>query len=236
MKAMFWIAVEVASKVLTMSRLGAASLKVTWLPSAETDSMPPWVERRRHRGHPFRNLREAAAETEVAVEVEHHVLRGELAAVHRRLVVPVHAGADVEHDRVRIGLFPALRQPADHDVIRQVVGAEVEVVAVHTQVGHAQLLHHERRDHRRRVAVEGVRVGRIAAQGVGERPAVLGGGNHLPGGGIEHHLLLHAHGLFGLRGGPRHARGQREHRQHREQPVRGKCDCFHITLLPAGSY
>ena len=55
-------------------------------------------------------FREAAAQTRHTVIVIYHIIGSQLPTVHRWLIMPVNALADVEDKCCVVGLFPTLRQ------------------------------------------------------------------------------------------------------------------------------
>ena len=115
------------------------------------------------------------------VHAEHDVVGRQFAAVHRRLVVPAHAAAQLEHVGGVVGLRPRLGEvPLDREGAGSDLGTRL--VLEQAAVGEAQ----------RDVGLVGDRLERIEVRGVprpqGERAAALGrlgaraaGGEHGPG-------------------------------------------------------
>ena len=177
-------------------------------------------------------LGEAATVAEVAVIVEYHVPGGELAPVHRRLVVPVHVVAKNDLERGGARLVPALGQKRLLQPPWEIGGAEVVLAAVKPPVGVAQFLHDAAGHNPRIVILERVEGRRVAPARVGQRAAVLRRQHHLSGSGVLHHhpVRRHRRSRFALAGGPGAGRAQAENQQGR-QPSLAQSRSLHGSLL-----
>ena len=122
----------------------------------------------------------------------------------------------MEDEGGRVRRFPTLRQLSLHGGQR--IGKEPQVVhaPVDSPVRDGELLG-DHADEVMRPAAVGPGIAVLAGAGapVGDGAAVLGRGYHLPGGGVEHHLLLGSGRLLAVGGGER--KGSRQRERQRQQ-------------------
>jgi hypothetical protein len=160
------------------------------------------------------------AESVVAAPGVDHVVGGELAPVDRRLVVPLHTPAEMEHVGIGGGPLPALGQLAAEEVEILVDRAHRELVARQRPVQVAELLH---RPHVRPV----VGAGEVGIELIGSErndrhrqdPAVFRLLVHLAPDVGDHLPLRRGRLLLALAGGPQAGAG--EHAGQYQDPQRG---------------
>ena len=142
------------------------------------------------------------------------IVRGELPAVHRRLVVPEHAVADLEHGGERIRPLPALGQLSDEGLVGQEQRGVADLAPVDRPVADAELLVDQADKASRGVAEIGVDPLWLEVHDRPDRAAILGRGDHLAGARVEHHLLFGGGRLLALGCGERNGSHQRERQCH----------------------
>ena len=167
------------------------------------------------------------------LKVEHHVLGGERAPVHRLLVVPGHAVADGEPVGDAVGYLPVPRQRAG-----VVGGVQIRVgqgidAAVDGPIADAELLHHAGVGRAGVHAADRlVGVGDVGGAGNGQRATVTRRRHLAAGGRVGHHRLPRRRRAL-LADGPPAAGGQQHAGQDSGQ-YRSDTDCHQWHHLISG--
>ena len=154
-----------------------------------------------------------------AVEVVHHIIGRELATVHRCLVVPANALAEVEDIGLRVGHVPTFGQSPGEVVDEQELVGEIVHAPVDSPVGDAELLD-DTAGRRSRPYATDHRVGirRLPPGAVGQRPTILRRRVHLAVGGVGHVLPVGGGcraDAVAFAGGERNGGRHRERQCHR---------------------